>query len=139
MIKYALKCSQGHSFDSWFGSSADFDAVKASGHLTCVVCGCTKVEKSLMAPRVATKDEPTPGPLSAPASPAEQALRAMREKVEAESENVGTNFAQEARDIHDGIKPNRQIYGEAKPADAKALLDDGIPVVPLPWGRRQTN
>jgi len=139
MIKFALKCAEGHSFDSWFGSSGDYDTLRAAGRLECVVCGSSKVEKSLMAPRVTTKDVPEPGPLSAPASAAEQAIRALREKVEAEAQDVGTNFAKEARDMHNGHKPERAIYRQAKPAEAKALHKEGIPVMPLPWGRRQTN
>jgi hypothetical protein len=60
----------------------------------------------------------------------------MRKKVEDNSENVGTNFAAEARAIHDGDAPERSIYGEAKIEDAKALVEDGINVTPLPWGNK---
>ncbi len=136
MIKYSMKCSDGHAFDSWFGSGEDFDRLSKSGLLSCAVCGIETVEKSVMAPRVAKSSE---GPLSQPASPAEQALRALREKFEAEADNVGRGFATEARKIHDGEAPARPIYGEARIADAKALVDDGIPVAPLPWGHRKTN
>ena len=62
-----------------------------------------------------------------------------RKKIEAESEDVGKNFASEARAMHEGDSPIRSIYGEAKIKDAKSLIDDGIPVIPLPWTKRQTN
>jgi len=80
-----------------------------------------------------------PGALSHPASPAEQALAEFRAKVEANSEDVGPEFAREARAIHKGDAPARAIIGQAKPAEAKSLIEDGIPVAPLPWGGRKTN
>jgi len=94
-----------------------------------------------MAPRVRVANKKTPaGPLSAPASPAEQALVEIRKKIEANSENVGKNFASEARAIHDGDAPERSIYGEAKFDEAQALVDDGIAVTALPWNdKNKTN
>ena len=138
MIKYRLNCAEGHDFESWFGSSEDFDRLQKSGHVNCVVCGSSKVAKALMAPRVTTNDTEE-GPLTKPASPAEQALRALREKVENEAENVGRKFADEARKIHLGEAPERAIYGEARAEDARSLLEDGIPVAPLPWRSEPKN
>lgn len=140
MIRYSLKCEHDHSFDSWFQSAEAFEKLLGTGMITCSVCGTLGVEKAVMAPQVqaarkkATK--PVSGPLSSPASPAEQALAEMRKKVEDNSENVGKNFADEARAIHDGDAPERSIYGEAKIEDAKALVEDGINVTPLPWGNK---
>ncbi|MBB5222274.1 hypothetical protein HNP73_002210 [Amaricoccus macauensis] len=138
MIRYALRCENAHSFESWFGSSADFDRLQAGGLVACAVCGSSAVVKELMAPSVATAAA-TERPLSTPASPAEQALTELRRKIEAESEDVGREFAREARRIHDGDAPARPIIGEARPAEAKALLDDGIAVAPLPWSSRRTS
>ena len=90
-----------------------------------------------MAPGIAA---PAPErPLSAPASPAEQALAELRRRIEAKSEDVGRDFAAEARRIHAGEAPERPIIGEARPAEARALVEDGIPVAPLPWSGRKTN
>jgi hypothetical protein len=139
MIRYALRCENAHSFESWFGSSADFDRLQAGGLVACAVCGSSAVVKELMAPSVATAAAAAERPLSAPASPAEQALTELRRKIEAESEDVGREFAREARRIHDGDAPARPIIGEARPAEAKALLDDGIAVAPLPWSSRRTS
>ena len=137
MICYALTCAKDHSFDSWFQSADAFDKLLSSGMITCAVCGTDEVKKSIMAPRVRTSEDKL---LSAPASPAEQAFRELRAKVEANSEHVGSNFAKEARAMHEGTAPERSIYGEAKLKDAKALIDDGIPVVPLPFGpNRKSN
>ena len=137
LIRYALRCENDHRFDSWFGSSADFDRLRAAGHLACVICGSGGVEKDLMAPGIAATAPA--GPLSGPASPAEQALAELRRRVEASAENVGRDFAAEARRIHEGESPARTIIGEARPAEARALVEDGIPVAPLPWSSRRGN
>ncbi|KAB7615264.1 DUF1178 family protein [Amylibacter sp. SFDW26] len=136
MIRYSLKCEKDHTFDSWFQSAEAFEKLLTSGMVTCSVCGALGVEKAIMAPQVrpARSSGKPKGPLSAPASPAEQALAEMRKKVEENSENVGTDFAKEARAIHEGDAPERAIHGEAKIQDAKELIDDGIAVTPLPWG-----
>lgn len=110
--------------------------------VSCSVCGSTQVEKAIMAPRVSTRTDMdrTERPLSEPASPAEQALAEMRRKIEAESDYVGKDFAKEARRIHDGEADARQIHGEARPDEARQLLEDGVPVVPLPFmTNRKTN
>ncbi|NOX74369.1 MAG: DUF1178 family protein [Alphaproteobacteria bacterium] len=143
MIRYTLKCDKDHSFDSWFQTAAAFDKLKSAGLVACAVCGSDEVEKAIMAPRVrparsASKNSQV-GTLSQPASPAEQAVAEMRAKIEAKSEDVGDNFADEARAIHEGEAPKRAIIGEATPEAAKSLIDDGIPVAPLPWSSRKTN
>lgn len=139
MIRYTLKCADGHSFDSWFQSAAAFEALAGRGMLSCSVCGSGNVQKAMMAPRVATKaavatkdaDSQQPS-LSQPDNPTEEALIALRKHVEENSTYVGGNFASEARKIHLGDAPERLIHGEAKPEEAKALIEDGIPVAPLP-------
>ncbi len=153
MICYSLKCGSDHAFESWFRSSAAFDALRSTGQVSCPICASTVVEKSLMAPAVrparrgaAPADQTTPaaataeGPLSQPGSDVEQAFAAMRKQVEENSDYVGLNFAAEARQMHEGTLPARPIYGEAKPDEARQLIEDGIPVAPLPFmPRRKTN
>ena len=126
MIRYDLICDKDHRFDGWFSSATGFDGMQAAGQVACVICGSVTVQKTLMAPAV------TPS-LTAPRNTAEQALAALRAKVETESEYVGLNFASEARAIHAGDAPARSIYGEAKAEEAKALIADGVPVAPLPF------
>lgn len=147
MIRFSLACKDGHRFDSWFASSAAYEGLLAAGHVTCAICGSSKVEKALMAPAVRTdQPEATPvlpeqgpqsagnhGPLSQPASAAEQSLAEFRKKLEAEADYVGPSFAEEARAIHDGTAPERMIYGEARLDEAKRLIEDGIPVAPMPF------
>jgi hypothetical protein len=139
MILYSLKCDKDHMFDSWFDNASAFDKLARANMLSCSVCGSPNVERAIMAPQVSTSRTKSNGPLSAPLSPAEQAVADMRAKVESESTDVGTNFAAQARAMFDGETPTRSIFGEAKIEDAKALIDDGVPVVPLPWGKKRTN
>lgn len=148
MIRYTLKCDQNHSFESWFASAEAFEKLRAAGMVICAICGSTKVEKALMAPAVRPARKaaaPVPEaaaevPLSAPQNPMEEALAAMRREVEENSDYVGLNFAAEARAMHSGEAPERAIHGEAKLDEARALLEEGIPVTPLPFlPKRSTN
>ncbi|NVO28425.1 DUF1178 family protein [Donghicola sp. C2-DW-16] len=146
MIRYDLKCADGHVFDSWFQSSSAYDKLAAACMVSCAICGGTKVEKALMAPRVTTSDkaaapkpqttapQPQEAPkLSEPASDVEKALIEMRKHIEKNATYVGGNFAKEARAQHTGEAPERAIYGEAKPEEAKALIEEGVQIAPLPF------
>lgn len=138
MIRYSLKCAADHSFDSWFQSASAFDALAASGHVTCPNCGSSEISKTLMAPAVtpARKAIVAPTidkPLSTPANPQEAALAALRAEVEANSDYVGKNFVTEARKMHEGTATPRAIHGEARLDEAKKLVEDGVPVMPLPF------
>ena len=144
MIHYALKCQDGHAFESWFKSASAFDALQEAGHLTCAVCGISGVTKAIMAPRISHAPEPTSQkPLTGAKSDTELALAELRRKVEENADYVGPRFAEEARRIHYdeaperamylGTSPERAIYGEASGAEARALIDDGVPVSPLPF------
>ncbi len=134
MIRYALACDRGHAFEAWFGSSDDYDAQAARGLVECPLCGSREVAKQIMAPAVAgTKGK------SAIALPPEgmrrmmrEAMGKVREHVESNFDYVGDRFAREARDIHEGRSEERGIYGEATPAEVRALKQDGVSVAPLP-------
>lgn len=149
MIKFTLKCSSDHSFGSWFRSADAFEKLKTAKMLGCPVCGDTDVAKAIMAPSVrpsrsaaqkpapAAKSAPAPSTnlhaLTIPSSPAEVAMIELKKKIQEHSEYVGTEFATEARAIHDGDAPERSIYGEANSEDARKLVEDGVPVSPLPF------
>lgn len=149
MIKFNLKCANDHSFGSWFRSADAFEKLKAANLLGCPVCGDADVAKAIMAPSVrpsrSAAQKPAPAAKSAPAqssnlhaltaplSPAEAAMMELKKKIQEHSEYVGTEFASEARAIHDGDAPERSIYGEANSEDARKLVEDGVPVSPLPF------
>lgn len=154
MIRYALRCECGHAFDSWFQSSTAYDSQIRRKLVTCPLCDSAKVEKALMAPRLtrqrrgAAKDAPTlqtatpaEQPVPEPAAPLMMApqerefvakLRELRNHVIKTAENVGTNFPNEARKMHYGDIKHRAIYGEATSEQTRALLDEGVEVLPLP-------
>lgn len=134
MIKYALACELEHTFEGWFGSSTDYDDQLARGLLECPVCASKVVRKQIMAPAVAgTKAQTLPAEERAQRrAMMMQALKQVREHVEENFDNVGDTFAREARAIHEGKAENRPIYGDATPIEVKALVEDGIPVAPLP-------
>jgi hypothetical protein len=134
MIRYALRCDKDHGFDSWFGSAEAYDRLRAAGHVACPDCGSTEIDKALMAPNVTPSRAKA---LTTPQDPREAALAELRRKVEENSEYVGLEFATEARRIHEGEAPERAIYGEAKLDDARRLIEDGVPVAPLPFRPKQ--
>lgn len=129
MIRYDLICPKGHGFDGWFRDSDGFDAQVSSGAVSCPVCGSPEIAKQLMTPGIPAKSNTVP---DGRVKELFEALRAMRQKVEAEADYVGDRFAEEARRIHYEEAEMRGIYGEATFEEAKALLEEGIAVAPLP-------
>jgi hypothetical protein len=162
MIRYALRCAKGHAFESWFPNSAAYDKQVKRSLVSCPACGDTKIEKAIMAPKLAgtkkrraapavavSPEAPTP---EAPApvagdtpvamvspqmmSPQEhelrQKLKELREHLTKNSDYVGKKFPEEARKMHYGEIDHRSIYGEASLKDAKELHEEGIEFHPLP-------
>lgn len=147
MILFDLRCSNDHTFEAWFKDGKTFDRQAKGGHVPCPVCGDDKVQKALMAPRIAkgaaAPDLPTerPAPETAPPSAEHvQKFYAMmgelRKHVEANCDYVGPEFAEEARKIHYGETDKRNIYGEASPDEAKALHEEGVEFGAIPWAPR---
>ena len=140
MIVFDLRCDSDHVFEIWFGSSRDYEDQKARGLVACPYCGSTAVEKAVMAPRVAAKgnrgkSEPQAVSLPTPEAVKEMmaAMAALQKKMLAESTYVGSRFAEEARAIHHGEKGDRPIHGKATLEETKSLIEDGVPVAPLPF------
>lgn len=144
MIRYTVKCRNGHSFESWFQSAGAFDSLLATGMVVCPDCGEKDVTKSLMAPSVrparakaAVPDNANPAMTNAPDPKLVEAIREFREHVEKNSEYVGDSFATEARAMHEGDMDYRAIYGEVNAKEARKLIEDGVPAMPLPFVPRQ--
>jgi hypothetical protein len=154
MIRYALVCDKGHDFESWFADSAAYDEQAKRKLIACPHCGSAKVEKAIMAPRLAGSrkgaapvEMPAESPAAAPEKPQEKApvamlspqerelrtkLKELRDHLTQNADNVGPKFPEEARKMHYGEIEHRSIYGEATPDDAKALAEEGIEFHPLP-------
>ena len=133
MIRYALSCDHGHDFEGWFGSSSDYDDQQGRGLVACPVCDSQAVRKQIMAPAVTgtrrTVRDVEPARMQAMMMEAAGRIRAH---VEANFDDVGDSFAAEARAIHEGRSEERGIYGQATPGEVRDLMDDGVPIAPLP-------
>lgn len=153
MIVYDLACEKGHVFEAWFKDSASYDRQEKKKHLSCAVCGSSRVQKAPMAPRIGSgkaAGEPAGGEDSSTAAMNEQTsyandprmakaaalmkeLAELRRHVEKNADYVGGKFADEARQMHYGEKGRRNIYGEASSKDAKELSEEGIEFSRIPW------
>jgi hypothetical protein len=148
MIRYDLRCDRDHAFESWFQSSGAYDSQIKRKLVSCPRCGSVKVEKAIMAPRIGRKGSRTqdvavqpqaqqPGEnASLVMAPQEAELRSklkeLRDHIVKTADNVGESFPEEARAMHYGDKEHRPIYGEASLDEARALIDEGIEVAPIP-------
>lgn len=154
MILYRLRCSKGHEFESWFKDSKTYERQEKKSLIGCAVCGDVKIERAVMAPRIAKAGGKAEieAPAEAPATPPppteqrqmaalarhmpkelREALLKVRAEVERNCEPVGDKFAEEARKIHYGESDKRGIYGETSDEEAEALADEGIEFGRLPW------
>ena len=166
MIKYALICDQGHTFESWFSNAEGYETQVKRGFVECPTCQTSQVSKAMMAPAVSTSRRKealraqtatmaaaamqaqvasapaAPVAAAAPAQPValldegQQALRAMvrelHHKLTENSTDVGDRFTTEARDMQSGDAPMRPIHGRATLEEARSLIEEGVPVMPLP-------
>lgn len=155
MIVFDLLCDQGHGFEGWFGSTADFTDQQDRGLLLCPQCGSPEVHKAPMAPAVPRKGNQQPqhqitnvdAPFgSEPAQPQQvsnapltpEVAKAMAMLAEAQakalknSKWVGKDFAEQSRAMHYGERDHEPIHGEASLEDARDLLDEGVAIAPLP-------
>ena len=134
MIVFELVCQDRHRFEGWFASAGDFESQKAHGLLSCPVCSDSSIEKLLTAkigkPEAGLQENNT-----LPAAPAAAQPRNLNELIEyvlLNTENVGKEFASEARRIHYKEIPQRGIRGLATGEQTQELLEEGIAVLPLP-------
>jgi hypothetical protein len=139
MKVFNLCCDLDHTFEGWFASSEEFDRQLAAGLVECPICGSRSTEKMPSAPRLNISGAPEPAAEKEPvALPNEAAMRAMLAQMArhiiANAEDVGERFAEEARRIYYEEAPKRSIRGVASRDEAAALEDEGIDVMPLPFG-----
>jgi len=126
VIHYSLVCDDGHNFDSWFRDSASFESQAERALISCPFCHSTNVTRGVMAPHVARGREVEAEKMRA-------MIQELREKVVAVTEDVGDRFPEEARKIEDGDAGRRAIRGRATFEEAKALLEEGIEILPIPF------
>lgn len=145
MIHYNLRCDKAHAFESWFADSTAFDRQAKRGLVTCPICGSAKVEKAIMAPRLGNgRRGKTVAPqapegedrqvtvLSALDKQLRSQIKELHDFVASHSDDVGERFPDEARKMQHGDIEHRPIHGKASVDEARALLEEGVDVVPLP-------
>jgi hypothetical protein len=149
MIKYSLQCERDHAFESWFDDSASFERQIKRGFVVCPTCNSSRVGKAVMAPAVLGGKGFNKIPVeSAPVNVAlvddrHRRLREManelRQEILAKTDDVGRRFPEEARAIHLGDAPFRSIRGQATTEEAKALIEEGVGVLPIPPAPEEFN
>jgi len=123
MIVFDLQCRDGgETFEAWFRSNADYEEQRASGLVQCPMCRSANIAKAPMAPRVPRKGSAEPM----------ARLAAMQAELLKDSRWVGDKFAETARAMHRGDMEPEQVHGNATLAQAQSLVDEGVPVAPLP-------
>ncbi len=139
MIRFSLVCDNDHEFESWFPGNDAYESQSDRGLVACPICHSLKVSKAIMAPAISRGDRAAAARAPRPVALVDektlglrQMMREMRAKIVEHTVDVGADFPQEARRIHDGETPERSIRGEASPDEARALLEEGIAIVPIP-------
>lgn len=133
MIKYQLKCECGKEFESWFGSSKEFDKLEKKKMLSCICGTSNKISKQLMSPQVRGAANTDGDKQKEIYQNVQKKLADLRKYVEKNAEYVGDKFASEARSIYYDKKNVRNIYGVTTPEETSELLDEGIEVSSVPW------
>ena len=148
MKVFDLQCTLRHSFEGWFGSEADFVDQMARQLVQCPVCGDAHVEKLLSAPRLNLGRSPLPQApskdtaassgtaetsvaMAPPQTEVTQALLRLAKAMLEQTQDVGSQFAEEARKIHYGESEARAIRGQATRQQTRELLEEGVHVMPF--------
>lgn len=135
MVKYALACKTCQSpFEAWFSNSDAFDEQNDRGLITCPECGGSDIQKQIMAPAVSgtKKRESQSVPAVKPDPKLAAMMKKVRDHIASTHEYVGKDFATRARAMHDGEADAKPVWGETTLTEAKSLIEDGVPALPLP-------
>ena len=133
MILFDLKCENDHVFEAWFKDSAAFESQTDKGIVSCPNCASTAVKKALMAPSVSLANSEKKQLSKNDLAKAQKIIGEAQKVIENNFENVGQDFASEARKIHYGESDKKNIYGQASETETKSLKDEGIAVSQIPW------
>tara|TARA_Y100000816_G_C25903903_1_gene471526 strand:+ start:131 stop:553 length:423 start_codon:yes stop_codon:yes gene_type:complete len=135
MIKYNLKCSNHHEFESWFSDSGEFENLKKKKLLECIFCKSKKITKSIMSPMVSiteNSNEKFQG-IDKKLQNNKNELIKLRKYIEQNFEYVGENFSQKVREIYYDKQNNKTIYGTTTEKERKELKEEGINLLSVPW------
>lgn len=141
---FDLACEHGHVFEGWFRSQDDYEKQRHEGWVSCPVCSSTEISKKLSAPRLNLRhgvsgQSGSAQPEAQAVSENQPTLQALQaeflqqvKQVIRNTDDVGVDFAQEARKIHEGEAPERAIRGSATYEEYESLREDGINVLAIP-------
>ncbi len=135
MIKYNLKCKNGHEFESWFSNSEEFEKLNKKNLLECIYCSSKNISKSIMSPMVSgtkTKDEQI-NIISKEFKSEKDKLLKLRKYIEKNFDYVGKDFSKKVREVYYDKKNNKAIYGKTTPEEREELADEGIDLLSIPW------
>ena len=135
MIKYNLKCSNGHEFKSWFSNSNEFEKLNKKKLLECIYCSSKKIQKSIMAPMVSggKLKEDSMNLLNEKLSSKKNELLQIRKYIEKNFEFVGDKFSQKVREVYYNRETRKTIYGTTTPEERDELAEEGIDLLSIPW------
>ena len=134
MIKYNLKCSNHHEFESWLSNSEEFDKLKKKKLLECIYCNSKNIEKSIMAPMISSfKNEPKIDIFDRDLKNEKNELYQLRKYIEKNFEYVGKDFSKKVREVFYDKKSKQAIYGTTTPEEREELAEEGIDLVSIPW------
>ena len=134
MIKYNLSCQNGHEFESWFSNSEEFDKLNKKKLLDCIYCSSKKINKSIMAPMVSTKNKDEQVEfISNDFKNERNNLLKLRRYIEKNFDYVGKDFSKKVREVYYDKRNKKTIYGTATPEERKELSDEGIDILSIPW------
>jgi len=141
MILFDLQCEKNHKFECWFATSANYEKQLKNKMIVCPYCNSTKIQKSLMAPNINTKstykNSKKNNQKKLAQNNLENQIKKFRKYIEKNTDNVGKNFAEEARKIYYGETKSRPIRGESTEKEAQELVEEGIPFSQLPWHSKE--
>lgn len=127
MIRYSLACEAEHDFDAWFSDSGAYDRQRKRGLVECPVCGSSKVRKQIMAPMVRSSEKSVTAEVAAA-----RVAHEIRQHIASTHDYVGDSFASEARAMYYGEAEHRPVWGEVTSEEARELVEEGVPALPLP-------
>ena len=135
MIKYNLKCSNEHEFESWFSNSEEFDKLNKKKLLECIYCNSKIIKKSIMAPMISNSNK---GKFHLDLTDRDlknekNELQRLRKYIEKNFEYVGKDFSKKVREVFYDKKSKQAIYGTTTPEEREELTEEGIDLVSIPW------
>ena len=135
MIKYILKCKEGHEFESWFSNSDEFDKLDKKRMLECIYCSSKKITKSIMAPMISNSknnDELINNNFKSE----KKKLIKLQKNIEKNFDYVGKDFSKKVREVYYDKKSNKAIYGKATLKEKEELAEEGIDLLSIPWANK---